>query len=201
MPNSYYTISSKWRSLPWSTFSPLFPNECCVLLASDICFLSAEIFGEQFLRDGRVVIIGCTCNNFSNDIKRLVSVMAVVVVIVVVVIAGVVVYDTLPLLWSLSSTSLLSSLSLSSLLSSLSPSWKRMSSSISEVTKLCFKWILSRSKISPFAIMSQWLITVQQLDWSQYWEHLSAILTISTLTIKPTTELILTRAVTNYFVV
>ena len=69
----------------------------------DACFLSAEIFGEQFLREGRVVIIGCTCNNFSYDIKRLVSVMVVVVVVVViivtaVVIVGVVVYDTLSLL-------------------------------------------------------------------------------------------------------
>jgi len=53
----------------------------------DTCFLSAEIFGEQFLREGRVaVIIGCTCNNFSNEIKRLTSVVTVVV------------YDTLPLL-------------------------------------------------------------------------------------------------------
>jgi hypothetical protein len=55
--------------------------------------LIREIFGEQFLREGRVVIIGCTCNNFSNEIKRFVSVMVVVVVVIVDV-----VYDTLPLL-------------------------------------------------------------------------------------------------------
>lgn len=67
----------------------------------DTCFLSAEIFGEQFLREGRVGIIGCTCNNFPNENIRLVSVMVVVVVVIIVVIVVVivgVVYDTLPLL-------------------------------------------------------------------------------------------------------
>lgn len=49
---------------PCSTFSPLLPDDCCVLLMTGVCFLSAEIFGEQFLRVGRAVINGCT--NFSE---------------------------------------------------------------------------------------------------------------------------------------
>jgi hypothetical protein len=92
----------KRSSLPCSTFSTLLPDDCCVLLVSGACFLSAEIFGEQFLRVGRVAINGCTCNNFSDEIKRLVSVVVVVVVdddyddddIVIVVVVIVIVITT-----------------------------------------------------------------------------------------------------------
>lgn len=57
----------KWSSLPFSTFSPLFPDDCCALLMVGACFFtSAVIFGEQFLREGRAVITGGTCNNLSN---------------------------------------------------------------------------------------------------------------------------------------
>jgi hypothetical protein len=63
-----------------------------------VCFLSAEIFGEQFLRVGRAVINGCTCNNFSIEIKRLVSVVVVdedndniVLVVVTVVIVFIII--------------------------------------------------------------------------------------------------------------
>jgi hypothetical protein len=56
-------------------------------MSGGACFLtSAVIFGEQFLREGRIVMTGGTCNNFSNDMKRFFYIIPIIITVVVVIV-------------------------------------------------------------------------------------------------------------------
>jgi hypothetical protein len=54
---------------------------------------SAVIFGEQFLREGRIVMIGGTCKNVSNDMNQFYYIISLIVTTVVIVVIVAVVIE------------------------------------------------------------------------------------------------------------